>query len=197
MNLQGGFAALERGPGEQRQAQIDGGGIQRINRLVEFQPEIFVGVELPGLADQDLRDVGVDASVAFGVGQRVPGDGAAKTHVVEPWLDGAQTDFDIAQALAGGELGEGETQELVETAKALDFVVSAVALDRTAELGQGEQIAQLGENTASGKHAQHRTADRLPDRRGRANRFLPKPPLSRCKIETYTDFVMQRWDSSG
>ena len=86
--------------------------------MVEFQPEIVVGVELPGLTDQDLRDIGVDAPLAFGVGvgQRVAGDGAAKTHVVEPRLDGAQTDFDIVQTLAGGELGEGQTQELVETA---------------------------------------------------------------------------------
>lgn len=94
-------------------------------------------------------------------------------------------------------MGEGETQELVETTEALDFAVSAVAPDATAELGQGEQIDQLGENGSSGMHTRHRRASRVPGPSGSSNRFSSKAPLSHCTIETYTDFAIQRWDSSG
>ena len=154
MDLHGCFAALEGSPREQRQAQIDGGGVQGVNRLVQFQPQIFVGVELPGLADEDLSNLGVDAPVAFQVGvrQRVAGDVAAKAHMIEPWVYGAETNFDIAQTLPRGELGESETQELVETGKALDLVIPPVALDATAELNHGEQIHQLLENGPSDMH---------------------------------------------
>lgn len=60
VNFQGGFAALEGGPGEQRQAPIDGRRVQRINGLAEFETEIFVGMELACLAHQDLREIGAD-----------------------------------------------------------------------------------------------------------------------------------------
>ncbi len=83
--------------------------------------------------------------------------------MVEPWLYDAETNFDIAQTLARGELGESETQELVETRKVLDLVISPVALDATAELNQGEQIHQLRENGPSDMHDQHRTARQAAD----------------------------------
>ena len=75
------------------------GAVSGVNRLVQFQPQIFVGVELPGLTDEDLSNLGVDAPVAFQVGvrQRVAGDVAAKAHMIEPWVYGAETNFDIAQ----------------------------------------------------------------------------------------------------
>ena len=41
---------------------------------------------------------------------------------------GTQTDLDIAQALAVGELGEGYAQERIETGKGFDLVVAVVAL---------------------------------------------------------------------
>ena len=65
---------------------------------------------------------------------------------------GAETNFDIAQILPRGELGESETQELVETGKALDLVIPPVALDATAELNYGQQIHQLRENGPSDMH---------------------------------------------
>ena len=71
MDLHGCFRALEGSPREQRQAQIDGGGVQGVGCLLQFQPQIFVGVELPGLADEDLGDIGVDAPVAFQVGVQI------------------------------------------------------------------------------------------------------------------------------
>ena len=111
------------------------------------------------------------------------------------WVYGAETNFDIAQTLPRGELGESETQELVETGKALDLVIPPVALDATAELNHGEQIHQLRENGPSDMHdpASYRQAGRA----WRSNRFASKPTLSRCEIMTYGVSTNRRWDSSA
>ena len=88
----------------------------------------------------------MDAPVAplVGVGQGGAGDTSANAHAVELALLGAQTGFDVAQALAIGQLCEGHAQVLIETGKALDFVVAAIALDATAEGVKGKVIEHLG-----------------------------------------------------
>ena len=60
-------------PRKHRQAQIDGGRVQRVDGLLQIDPERLVGIQRPGDADQALGEVGVDAPVArcVGVGQRV------------------------------------------------------------------------------------------------------------------------------
>src|SRR5271157_2603765 len=102
--------------GKHREAEIDGGGIQRIDGLVEFKRQWIVGIEPPRDDDEVLGEVGVDAPVAHGVGVRqgVAGNRAAETQMVE--LEGlrAKTRFDVAQALAPGQLREGKTKILIE-----------------------------------------------------------------------------------
>lgn len=44
VHFDGALALAELGPWEQGQAQIDGRRIQRINRLLEFQAEVVVGI---------------------------------------------------------------------------------------------------------------------------------------------------------
>ena len=50
------FGLSELGPGEQRQTQIDGRGIQGINGLVEFEPELLVLVEFAGELIENAHD---------------------------------------------------------------------------------------------------------------------------------------------
>jgi hypothetical protein len=78
-------------PREHRQAQVDGGGVQRVDGIGQFDPEVFVHIEAPGDCDQGLGKLGVDAPVAdlVRVGQRVSGDAPANAHVVELVVLGA------------------------------------------------------------------------------------------------------------
>ncbi len=39
-------------PREHRQAQVDGRGVQRVDRVGQFQAQVFAGVELSGLRNQ-------------------------------------------------------------------------------------------------------------------------------------------------
>jgi hypothetical protein len=72
MHLYGSAGFLIRGPGTQGEADIDACRVQRINRIVEFDAESVIGVEGTSDADQNLRQIRIDAPVPLlvGIGQR-------------------------------------------------------------------------------------------------------------------------------
>ena len=60
----------ESGPRKERQAEINGGGVQRVSRRLEFKAKGFIGVERGGLLDEHLGEIGKDAPVPLFVGHR-------------------------------------------------------------------------------------------------------------------------------
>src|SRR6516165_9426244 len=85
MHLDSGFVLPEFGPREQGKTQVDGGGIQRIQTLVELHADGIVSVKRSRDADQNLREVREDSPVAtfVGVSQGGASDCAAEASVVE------------------------------------------------------------------------------------------------------------------
>ena len=79
------FGGTERGPRKQRQAQIDGSGIESINGVFQVDSKRLVGIEPSRHRDQTLCEIAVDPPVAscVGVGQGVARHGAAKAQVIE------------------------------------------------------------------------------------------------------------------
>ena len=163
VQLHGPLGRPEAGPGEQGQAQVDGGRVERVDGVVEFDAEVLVQVELARGVDQGLGEVGVDAPVPrlVGVGQCVARDRAANAHVVELAPLGAQACLDVAQALPVGQLGEGHAAELVEAGERLDLVMAPVAPDAAPQRVHGEMFHHLGEDEAVGVHALLLRATRL------------------------------------
>ena len=80
-----GFVGSEFGPREKGQTQIDGGGVQGIGRLSQFDTEGIVDIKATRLADKDLSKVGIDSPIPdlIGMSQSVPRDVASKTHMIE------------------------------------------------------------------------------------------------------------------
>ena len=109
---------------------------------------------MPGPANKDLGEVGVDAPVSHlvGMSQRVAGDFATDAHVVELLVGRAQAGLDVPQALPVGQLGEGHAQILVPAGEALDLVVAVVSLDAGAKLVCRQEVHQLREDRPSGVH---------------------------------------------
>ena len=140
MEFDGGFGLAEVCPGEHGQAQVDGGGLEGIDGVIEFQSQVVVGIQGSGEADEGLGEVGVEAPVAglVGVGKGIAGDAAAQSHMIEFILVRPQADLDVAQALAVGELGEGQTEKLVEAGKGLDVAVALIPPDTAAEGMHGQ-----------------------------------------------------------
>ena len=148
------FAAAERGPGKQREAQINGGGVQRIGRRLEFDAEGIVGVKRGGLLDEDVREVGEEAPVAFfvGVGQRAARGGLADAGVIKFRAEGSQTGFDVAETFAPGQLSESQHEELFVSGEFSDAEVAAVTGDTLVEIVFGQEVQELGEDGATFVH---------------------------------------------
>ena len=142
------FAFAKLGPRKQREAKVDGGGVQGVNRLLQVDSERFVGIEGTGLGNEHFGKVLVDAPIALlvGFGQGAAGDLAPNAHVVQFALHGTQTSFDIPQTLPVRELCKGHAEKLIHARKSFDFVIAPVALDAFAKLVLRKKIEQLREN---------------------------------------------------
>ena len=154
VEFEGGLVAAELGPREQRETEVNGGGVQRVGGGFELGEERGLGVERGGLRDEDLGEVGEEAPVTVfvGVGQRAAGGGLTETGVIEFWAERGQTGFDVAEAFAPGELGESEHEEVFVGGEFADEEVAVVTGNTLVELVFGKEIQELGEDGASFVH---------------------------------------------
>ena len=182
VQLDGGLGPAELGPGEQGQAQVDGGGIQGIGGVVEGDAEVVVQEQRPGEANQLVGQLLVDAPVPVlvGLGQGVAGDVTANAQMVQLAAGRAQAQFDVAQALPPGQLGKGQAEELIPAGERADAVVALIAGDAAGEQVVRDMVHQLGENGAAFVHGQRlRVGNVLPEMLTESsNRFWRKCPLS-------------------
>ena len=99
VKFDGGLVLPKGGPRKQRETEVNGGGVQRISRRLEFKAKGFIGVEHGGLLDEHLREIGKDTPVPLFVGHRqgVASGGLADASVIEFRAEGCQAGFDVAQ----------------------------------------------------------------------------------------------------
>ena len=170
VHLQGGLVPAELGPGEQREAQIDGGRVQSVETLIEIHADRIAGVQRPRDANQDLGEIGIDPPVArlVGVGQCGARHLGAESHVVELGAERTQARFDVAQAFAVGQLGK----KLIPARKAAQFVIAAIASYAFTEFVARELIHQLCEDGPAKVHASlFTTCQRLSTRQNQYAEF--------------------------
>ena len=146
VQLDGCLGRAKRSPRKDRQTQVDGAGVQSVNRVLEIDTKGFFGIEATSDGDQRLGEVGVDAPVPtfVGIGQSAARDSALDPHVVELGLLCTQARFDVAQALPISQLGERHAKILIETRESFDFVGSAVTCHTTTKCGQRQMLCDLG-----------------------------------------------------
>jgi hypothetical protein len=72
--------------------------------------------------------------------------------MIEFGTQGSQTGFDVAQALAIGQLREGHAEKLVETGERSYAMIASMAFDATPELVLGQEVHELSEDGLSGVH---------------------------------------------
>ena len=98
VKFDGGFVFPKFRPREKSETEIDGGGVQSVSRLVEFQPEIVGVVEPPGNTNQDLGEVGVDPPRPgfVGVGESAVRNSTPNSSMLKFGFHRSQASFDIA-----------------------------------------------------------------------------------------------------
>ncbi len=148
VQFDGRLGRTKRSPRKYRQAQVDGAGIQSIDRVFEVDTKRLCGIKTTGDGNERLGKVRVDAPVAIlvGIGQSTARNPALDAHVVELARLCAQAGFDVAQTVSIGQLSECHAEILVETGKALDLVRSAIARHATAKRGQRQMLRDLREH---------------------------------------------------
>jgi hypothetical protein len=149
------FVDRKRRPGKQAQAQIDGAGVQSVDRVVQIDPKRgFAQVELACAADKDRCQVGPDAPIArfVGIRQRGSSDGRAKAHRIELAGIGRETGLDVAQALSPRQLRECHGSKLLGAGQRPHARVASVALHDASEAGPWHELHDLSEQGLADVH---------------------------------------------
>jgi hypothetical protein len=137
--------ALVGRPAKERHAEVDGRGVEGVDRVAQIESQILADVQLPRALNQHLREVRIDAPIAklVGVGKGAAADNAVHPHVIELPIERAQARDKVAQTLAEGELPEDQTQELIPAGKGADTIVALVPPDALLEFVAGKLVDQL------------------------------------------------------
>ena len=129
MQLDGCLGFAKRRPVEQTQAQIDGGGVQCVNRILEIESQVLVRIKLASAPDQNCSQVGPDSPVArlVGIGQGGAVNAVAKSHGLQLARVGSKRHFDVAQALSPSQLGKSHDAKLLRASQAPHARIAAIA----------------------------------------------------------------------
>jgi hypothetical protein len=180
MEFDGPFPFSIKSPRKKRQAQIDRGRIEGVDRILKIQSDVLVAIERPSFGDEDVSEVGIGPPVAHlvGMGQIVAGDRAADAPVIEPIFHRPQAGHDIAETFPVGQLGKSQTEELIETRKTLDLVVSSIPPNVFSEFVQRQKGHDLGKDGRRGVHRSLPEDKKSADyTKSRSNRLWLKCPL--------------------
>lgn len=153
VHLDARLARAEIGPRKQGQREIYGRRVQRVDRVVQVQPEVFSGIELARPVGKPRGQIAPQTPVALfvGFGQSHARHRPAKTEMVErvgPF--GIEAFLDVAQALPPCELGESHADQLLPAAEVPR--ADAVAFDEAVEDLPVDALEDLGEDVAAGVH---------------------------------------------
>jgi len=141
-------------PGENRQTQIDGRRVERVDGVGQVQTQAFAGVQLPGLGDQTFGEFGMNTPIAHlvGIGQRRAPHRFAETQVIEFRRLDRQAGFDIAQALPIGQLSKRHGSVLFAAGQRSHPMIAAVPRHNLHERRPRHKIHKLREQRLAGVH---------------------------------------------
>jgi len=150
------FGTAKIGPWEETQREVDGGRVECVNRVLQFQSEILSGVEGTSLAHEQLGQVFPEPPVPLlvGIGQGGLGNSLPKAEMVESFASGVETGGDIAQSFPPSQLRKGHADQLLPTPKMSNLALGIVAVDETGECLPVDEIEDLREDVAARVHGQ-------------------------------------------
>jgi hypothetical protein len=164
MHLDRAFVLAEPGPWKQRKAQVNGGRVQRIQALVQFDADRIGDVKRPREVNQNLSEIGEDAPVmrVVSIGQGGARHLPVKAHVIELASERSQACLYVAQAIPVSKLGKAHRQVLIPTREASRSGISAVPSHATTKFAIGQKAQQLREDGSALVHALLSARPRLP-----------------------------------
>lgn len=156
------FGPAKIGPGKQRQRQVDGGRVQRINSVLQIETLVLPGIKSSHLADQFLGKILEQSPVALLVGfaQRRVRHRLAEPEMIQRFGHGIQTGHDVAQALPPCELGKHYADELRTRTKISHTRLGSVTRTQTLERLPTNVFEHLRGSVTAGIHRPAECAER-------------------------------------
>ena len=136
MHLHRRFGLPKWSPVEQTQAQVDGGGVQRVNRGIEFDGHRLFEVQLSRSQYQSHRQCVIDVPVAIvqRIRQRRTCWRTFQSHMKQLCLIGRETRLNVAQGLAPRQLREGHHAKQIGAIQGADSRIAVVPFDDATEI---------------------------------------------------------------
>lgn len=152
VHLDAGLGLTEVSPREKRQRQIDRGGIQGIDRVVEFDAKILVDVEWPCLANETLGQVLPNPPVArfVGFGKCRSCDLLGEAKVIKSFGTSVETGGNVAQSISRCELRKHHADELLTALEMTDTLFCAILGDKPGKSRALDEFDDLGEDVSTG-----------------------------------------------
>ena len=149
MQFDRALGLAKRCPGIHREAKIDGGRIEGVDRRIQIDAQRLVEVKRPGNCNQMLSVVRINLprSCRIGIGQGVARQSrATKSHVIKPLGLRTEIYLDIAKRLSVCQLRKRHRKELIQTSKVFDLVVAPMGGDTASKSGQWQMHHDLRKN---------------------------------------------------
>ena len=146
MQFDGRFRTTKWSPFEQAQTQIECRGVHCVHRVLEIEPnQIRIAVKFAGSANRHCRQIRPDAPIPrfVGVGQRRSMHAVTQPHRIKLVGVGPKRRFDVAQALAPGQLRKRHYAKLFCAAHAAHAGVATVALHDSPKACPGHELHDL------------------------------------------------------
>jgi hypothetical protein len=133
VKLNGTFGLTEVSPRKQAKTEVDGGGVEAEQLILEAKLLLFAralaAAEVPQMKESIL--IKLPGTVGIGVGKCALGRGSAQSQVTELAAGDGQSVADLSQALGLGELTEEHGDILVPGGEALGVAFSPAFMDKT------------------------------------------------------------------
>jgi hypothetical protein len=154
VSLDGGFRGAEVRPGKQRQTQIDGRRVHRVERFLDSQSDVFALIQFDRSRNQSMTECFEQPPVStlIGIGQGRTRYLAANPEVIELGALRIETSHQIAQTFPTSELGIGDAEKVGSGREMSNAMICRVAINEVLEMTERNKIQQLREHRATTIH---------------------------------------------
>ena len=129
LQLDGSLGLAKRRQLEQAQTQVNGSGVQGVDRILEIEFQVLVQIKLARATDQNSSQVEPMSSVGRLVGTCQGGavNSVAKSHGVQLAQVGSKSHFEVSQALSPSQFCKRDDAKLLGASQTSYARVAAIA----------------------------------------------------------------------
>ena len=148
-----GFSPAKMSPRKHRQTQINRGGIDGINHLVDVEPVGVFPIKSSRFTNQNLSECFVNAPVTMlvRISEIRPRDVSSDAHRIEMRTP-SQAGFNISKALSEGDLSKSHGEKLISCSHTFAHPRHRMLFDAALKLFSIQEIDDLRENETTGVH---------------------------------------------